>query len=211
MEIPLDAQVECTDGVCGRSVVVLINPVNDEVVHLVVEEESNPNTQRIVPVDLITETVANTIRLNCSKADLGKMDPFIKTRFIAETVPDRYSGYGTYGMMGSYYYMPFATVDITIYETVEDQQIPLGELAICRGTQVEATDGHVGHVDEFLVNPENSRITHLVMREGHLWGQKDVIIPLSAIDENREDTVFLKLDKEQVEALPTLPVRRLWS
>ncbi len=114
-------------------------------------------------------------------------------------------------MMGSYYYMPFATVDITIYETVEDQQIPLGELAICRGTQVEATDGHVGHVDEFLVNPENSRITHLVMREGHLWGQKDVIIPLSAIDENREDTVFLKLDKEQVEALPTLPVRRLWS
>jgi len=41
-----------------------------------------------------------------------------------------------------------------------------------RGTRVEATDGHVGHVDEFVVNPENGHITHSVMREGHLWGKK---------------------------------------
>ena len=211
MEIPLDAQVECSDGVCGRSVFVLINPVIDHLTHLVVEEDTLPNTQRIVPVDFVTETVANTIRLRCSKADLEKMDPFIKTRFIAETVPDRYSsGYEMYGM-GSYYYMPFATVDKTVYETVEDQQIPLGELAVRRGTRIEATDGYVGHVDEFLVNPENSHITHLVMREGHLWGQKDVIIPLIAMGENCDDTLFLKLDKQQVESLPTFPVHRLWS
>jgi hypothetical protein len=29
MEIPLNAQVECTDGICGRSMYVLINPVID--------------------------------------------------------------------------------------------------------------------------------------------------------------------------------------
>ena len=38
MEIPLQAQVECTDGLCGRSVYVLINPVTDQVTHLVVKE-----------------------------------------------------------------------------------------------------------------------------------------------------------------------------
>ena len=32
-------------------------------------------------------------------------------------------------------------------------------------------------VDELLVDPENEHITHLVMREGHLWGQKDVVYP----------------------------------
>jgi sporulation protein YlmC with PRC-barrel domain len=36
-------------------------------------------------------------------------------------------------------------------------------------------------VDEFVVNPKNGHITHLVMREGHLWGQKDVIIPLALV------------------------------
>ncbi len=80
-----------------------------------------------------------------------------------------------------------------------------------RGARVEATDGYVGKVDEFVVNPENGHITHLVMREGHLWGKKDVIIPLSAMGETRGDTVFLKLDKAQIEALPTFPVHRRWS
>jgi hypothetical protein len=51
----------------------------------------------------------------------------------------------------------------------------------------------------------------LVMREGHLWGQKDVIIPLSAMGEPHEDTVFLKIDKHQIESLPTFPVHRRWS
>jgi len=67
---------------------------------------------------------------------------------------------------------------------VQDWQIPLGELAVRRGTRIEATDGYVGKVDEFVINPENDHITHLVMREGLLWGKKDVIIPLSAMDDN---------------------------
>jgi hypothetical protein len=212
MEIPLNAQVECTDGVCGRSVYVLINPVIDQVTHMVVKEDSSPKTEYIVPVDFVAETIADTIRLCCSKAELEKMDPFIKTMFIEEKVPDRNFGYsgGTY-TMGSYYYLPYATPERTVYESMEYQQIPPGELAVRRGTRVEATDGYVGKVDEFVVNPENGHITHLVMREGHLWGQKDVIIPLSAMGEPREDTVFLKLDKHQIESLPTFPVHRRWS
>jgi hypothetical protein len=49
------------------------------------------------------------------------------------------------------------------------------------------------------------------MREGHLWGKMDVFIPLSAMGNTRKDTVFLKLDKHQIESLPTSPVHRRWS
>jgi sporulation protein YlmC with PRC-barrel domain len=73
---------------------------------------------------------------------------------------------------------------------------------------VEATDGHVGQVDEFLVDPTNEHITHLVLREGHLWGQKDVTIPVSQIDRIEQDVVYLKLDKHGIEKLPSVPVRR---
>lgn len=212
MEIPLNALVECTDGVCGRSVFVLINPVVEEVTHLVVRQDSFPNSEYIVPVELVSETIVGTIQLRCSIAELEKMDPFIKTTYIEERVPERYYNYGggLYGT-GSYYYMPYVTSDPRMQVPVEQRQIPPGELTVRRGARVEATDGYVGHVDEFVVNPENGHITHLVMREGHLWGKKDVIIPVSAMGEPRENTVYLKIDKHQIEALPSFPLRRRWS
>ncbi len=89
MEIPLQAQVECTDGVCGRSEYVLINPVIDQVSHLVVMEDASPNTEYIVPVDFVAETIADTIQLRCSKAELEKMDLFIKTKFIEDHVSNK--------------------------------------------------------------------------------------------------------------------------
>jgi len=212
MEIPLNAQVECTDGVCGRSAYVLINPVIDKVTHLVVKEDASPNTEYVVPVDIVAETTADTIRLHCSKAELEKMKPFIKTTFIEEKVPVRNLGYyGRMYGMGTFYYWPYVTTDRTEKVPVEDQQIPPGELALQRGTRVEATDGYVGKVDEFVVNPENGHITDLVMREGHLFGKKEVTIPLSAIGDTHEDTVFLKLDKAQIESLPTFPLHRSWA
>ncbi len=194
---------------------VLINPVDDQVTHLVVKEDAYPHKEYIIPVDLVTETLADTILLKCSKAELEKMEPFIKTTFIEETLPDRAYGNGRemYGM-GSYYYLPYVIPEKRIYVPEDIQQIPPGELAVRRGTRVEATDGPVGHVDEFVVNPENGHITHLVMREGHLWGQKDVIVPVSAMEtmgETSRDTVVLKLDKRQIEDLPTFPVNRRWS
>jgi sporulation protein YlmC with PRC-barrel domain len=213
MEIPLQAQVECKDGIFGRSIYVLIDPVKDLVTHLVVREDAAPNMQYIVPLDIVSTTIADTIRLTCTQAELRKMAPFVKTEFIEEKVPGgsyhHYAG-GVYGM-GSYYLMPYVTSEITVQVSREQLQIPTGELAVRRGTRVEATDGYVGKVDEFVVNSEKGHITYLVMREGHLWGNKNVIIPLSAMDETREDTVFLNIDKHQIESLPTFPVRRLWS
>ena len=87
MEIPLNVQVECTDGVCGRSAFVLIDPVADQVTHLVVKEDAS-NKEYIVPVDLIAKTITDSIRLRCDKAKLEKMHPFIKTKFIEEKVPN---------------------------------------------------------------------------------------------------------------------------
>jgi hypothetical protein len=209
MEIPLNAQVECTDGTCGSSEYVLIYPLNNQVTHLVVKEDSSPNKEYIVPVDFVTKTIAETIQLRCSKAELKKMHPFMRTSFIEEKISTMNPGYA--GEMIASYYLPYVTFERTVEVAVEHQQIPLGELALSRGTRVEATDGYVGKIDEFVVNPENDHITHLVMREGHLWGKKDVIIPLSAMGNKHDDTVYLKLDKHQIEALPTFPLHRRWA
>jgi hypothetical protein len=91
---------------------------------------------------------------------------------------------------------------------VPSEQIPPDELAVRRGARVHATDGHIGKVDEFLVDPINCHVTHLVLREGHLWAQKEIAIPISEIKRMGEDEVHLKLIKKKVEQLPAIPIHR---
>lgn len=107
-----------------------------------------------------------------------------------------------------YVMFPCVTPAMPIALPLEHERIPPGELAVRRGAKVEASDGHVGRVTEFLVDPTDGHITHLVLREGHLWGSKDVTIPVSQIDRIEEDAVYVKLNKRGIEALPAVPVKR---
>ena len=208
MNIPVDVEVYCTDGLCGRSTYVLVNPVRKKVTHLVVKEAEPPHAERVVPIEAMSETTPDMILLRYSKHELDQSDPFIQTEYIREKMPDMDYAPGGYVGMGAYMVWPYVTPDNTQIVAVKHKHIPLGELAIKRGTVVEATDGRVGQVDEFLVSPESEHITHLVMREGHLWGKKDVAIPVSEIDRIKTNTVYLKLSKDEIEALPTIPVHR---
>jgi hypothetical protein len=139
------------------------------------------------------------IRLDCSCAELAMMPVFDKVTFL----PYDLTGLSS----GSYMVWPYYLPEPPVIRKEKDH-IPANELVIRRGASVEATDGHVGRVDEFLIDPENNAITHLVMREGHLWGQKDVSIPVGQIDHYKDNAVYLKLDKRAIEALPTIPIHR---
>jgi hypothetical protein len=48
----------------------------------------------------------------------------------------------------------------------------------------------------------------MVLQEGHLWGKKEITVPLSAIDRVEAEAVHLKLDKQAVERLPATPLQR---
>jgi sporulation protein YlmC with PRC-barrel domain len=192
-DIPLNANVECTDGPCGRSVCVIINPVTQQVTHIVVKERGLRHTERLLAVDQIAETTPHLIRLHCTRDELAKMEPFIETRYVRGERP-RFED--------APYVWPFPVRNETVMLPLEHERIPPGELAVHRGAKVEATDGHVGRVDEFLADPANGHITHLVVREGHLWDQKDVTIPVSGVDHIKGDIVYLKLDKRTIESLP---------
>lgn len=197
MDIPINAEVHCADGLCGHSTYVVLNPITREITHLVVKEHHAPHTEVLVPIELVAESTPHAINLDCTRERLDKMDPFIKTEFVQSEVP----GFIMDPYMMWPYYMPEKR-----FFTLEHEQIPPGELAVRRGAHVEATDGHVGRVDGFLVDPKNEHITHLVLREGHLWGHKDVTIPVSQIDHLEEGTVYLEMDKAGVENLPSIPI-----
>jgi sporulation protein YlmC with PRC-barrel domain len=198
MDIPINVDVLCGDHQCGRSTYVVLSPKNREITHIVVREKDFPYAERLVPMNMVIESTSALIRLRCDEKELQQQQSFIKTEFLAMDNPVAGS---SPILMWPYAYPMMAMVP------VEHEQIPAGELAIRRGTAVEATDGRVGRVDEFLVDPKTERITHLIMREGHLWGQKDVTIPVSQIDHIEEDTVYLRLNKQEIAKLPAIPMR----
>jgi sporulation protein YlmC with PRC-barrel domain len=200
MEIPINVEVRCTDGLCGKSNCIILNPITDQVTHVAVEGNSFPYVKRLVPVDKIKETTSDMIQLNCDIYEYVTMPEFIQSEFI---IP---SPYGGNEEIPTTMLLPYSYVLGTI--TIEHEHISANELAIHRGTPVIAKDGRVGQVDEFLVEPKNGQITHLVLREGHLWGKKDVSIPVSQIDRIEKDDVYLKIDKQAVEDLPALSIHR---
>jgi hypothetical protein len=202
MDIPINAEVRCTDGPCGQATYVLVNPAIDEITHVIVRENNELEIERLVPIAEVLKTTHDKIFLRCSRNDVAAMNKFADYEYLAGVEP-----YYIY-TPGEYMMWPY-TVPIMPPPLVH-LHIPAGELAIRRGATVQATDGMVGHVDEFVIDPANSHITHLVLREGHIWGQKDVVIPLEQIDhiDDQEGTVYLKLDRHGVEVLPAIPIKQ---
>jgi len=168
-------------------------------------EKDFPYIERLVPVGAILDSSPNSIQLRCNKANVNEMQPFKESDFISGGKLESTLPYGAPYLMWPY----------SMYEgmpiLLEHEHIPTGEVVIRLGTPVRATDGRVGKVDEFLVDPNNDSITHVVLRKGHLWGRRDVTIPVSEIDRIADDVVYLKLGKEVIASLPTVPVRRDWK
>ena len=198
IEIPVNAEVRASDGPYGRSVCLIVEPLREKVTHLVVQEDAYPQTQRLVPINLVEVVSSGHVNLKCTAAQLNQMDNFVDTEFIPSDPA-----------LGPLLVWPYVEPAIGPI-LIEHEKVPAGEVAVRRGSRVHATDGLVGRVDELMLDRASGKITHLVLREGHLWGQKDVSIPVSKIRSLDPDGIQLELSKKEIEALPEIPIRRTY-
>ncbi len=200
MDLPINAAIYCTDGPGGHSVAVLLNPVSDQITHVVVREPGMLGVARMVPVELVTTSTAEQIRLGCTIAKLADLPPFVSAHYIPAP-PGMITSY-TMGVM----LWPYVGMRLGV--SIDRENTDPNELAVHRGAHVNATDGHVGEVEEFVVDQEQSRITHVVLRNGHFWDHHEVMIPVAQIDHITKDNVYLTLNKQQIRALPVLTIDR---
>jgi uncharacterized membrane protein len=209
IDLPTNAEVHCSDGVAGLSTYVIVNPINRQITHLVVKSLLPPMNEYLVPLDQVKETTPNRIELKCTRDDFNKMKRFEVEEFIRTKIPN----YETWrGNSVAWPYVVHAsgmpTEEVVSNVPMKHQNIPPGEVAVRRGARVEASDGYVGLVDELLINSNNLQVTHLVLLERHIFKDREITIPVSQIDRVDEDTVYLKLDRQSVEQLPTTPIQR---
>jgi hypothetical protein len=74
-----------------------------------------------------------------------------------------------------------------------------------RGEHVHATDGDIGHVKGLVIDPRSRHVTHVLLQEGHLWGRKEVAIPIGAVA-GVDDGVRLRIARQDVQDLPPVDI-----
>lgn len=195
MEIPLKAEVYCAGGLCGHSVGIIFNPIDQSITHIVVQLKDVANTEVLVPVDKIQEGTALHMKLRCTRQELAALEPFVKIRFVSGDYAHFPTGYEP----DETWLWPYTLADEEQFGHYESfEAIPHSELAVHRGNQVMATDGPVGTVKELIVTRDNHYLTHLVLREEEKWGENDVDIPVTAVERVENDVVYLTLDSKSV-------------
>jgi uncharacterized protein YrrD len=207
-EVPIKAKVRCIDGVAGTSEAVILDPLKQEVTHLVLRERGYPHTERLVPIDLITSTSDDEIDLGCSIGMASKLDRFVEDQFVEVDDPKLSSpiANGSVVPYAAPYLWPFAFPLEKVLVTHD--RVPKDELAVRRNVEVDATDGRVGRVEAFLVDRDDDRITHVVVRTGHL-ARREFAVPVSDVATIWRDGVVLRLDRREVENLPRVPYHRI--
>jgi uncharacterized protein YrrD len=196
MNITVNAEVNCVDGFYGHLICIILNPTTDEVTHVAVRKDGLFSREWLVPVSHIVASTPERIQLDLSKRDLEtRIPPFIKTEFLEADLPDTL--YTTDLMW------PHLISNLEM-RTLEHENIPLHELAVHSGATVNARDGVIGRLEDFIIDPDDKHVTQIVIRAGHWHAHSRVAIPVSAIDHFDEYTIYLALDKQEVEALTTV-------
>ncbi len=205
----IGAEARCVDGVCGKVTRVVVDPVARAVAHLVVQPKHWPGLGRLVPLDLVAAATPEEVRLHCTRAEFDELGFVEDAHFAPGTGLDKYADYSAEQMLMLPYYSRVVGDDMP--QTREDESagaygsLPPGEVGVRRNKPVFATDGEIGRVEGLVIDPGNHHVSHVLLQEGHLFGLREVAIPIGAVT-GVVDDVQLNITKQQVENLPPVNI-----
>jgi len=209
----IGAEVRSSDGVCGQLARVVVDPVARTLTHLVVEPRHRRGLGKLVPIDLV-EAAAEQICLRCSNAEFGVLEDAEGIHFLPE--PGEWTGYGSGQVLSWPYYglgmggmgmggMGMGGMGMASGpQVISSDRVPADGVEVRRGEHVHAADGNIGRVQGLVIDPQDHHVTHVLLEEGHLWGKKEVAIPISAVKEVTADGVRLSLTRDEVRDLPAV-------
>jgi hypothetical protein len=191
LDLALSAPVATADGPIGRTEHIIIDPSLGRATHLVVRETELPNTLRLVPEKYVAKAEPDGISLSISRKRFETLREYIQTEYLP---PSFFLSLAA----KEHCKLPMAPSGWT----VERLATPEGSVALVGHETVLATDGKVGRVDGVLTDHASGRVTHLLLRQGHLWGAREVQVPAGLVARYEEGQVVLSVDKAAVGALP---------
>jgi sporulation protein YlmC with PRC-barrel domain len=214
LRLELGSRVNCRDEEFGELVDVVIDPATRRLTHLVVEPRREDFDARLVPIDLAQsgDDASRAVELRLTAEEVRRLPPVHGVTFLRVgdlPVDDPDWDVGIQQVLAPPYYTAYEIEPMPTDFAVMYDRIPKGDVEIRRASSVASADGHhLGHVDGFVVDPDD-HITHLVLERGHLLGRREVTIPIGAVARVETDAIALNLTRDEVGALPEVRVQRL--
>ena len=198
--LKIGVQVHATDGPCGNLARLIFNPITDVLTHLIVEPGHHDEQARVVPFDLVVSASEDVIQLSCTKERYDQLDSAEDVEMLRDTT-GKYDGFSSTSM---YFGVgrPLGHHPQPMYS----DSVPLGEIEIRQGDPVHAKDGEIGAVQGLVIDPADHHVTHVLLQEGHLWGRKQVAIPIGVANRVAYE-VRVDLTKDEIEALPPVSLK----
>jgi sporulation protein YlmC with PRC-barrel domain len=210
-QFTIGTDASCSDGHVGRLSRLIVEPGTQAVTHLVIEPRHRAGRGRIVPIDQ-AEATPGEIKLRCTKAEFDQLDPAQETDLLPKATGDQVYDTGVGRDLGDPRVVPsLAIANLRLPggpRVAKHETVPRGEVDVRRGEQVYATDGAIGRIQGLVIDPGSHHVTHVLLEEGHLWGHKEVAIPVSSVT-RVDDVITLTIDKHQVQNLPPVDIEHL--
>jgi sporulation protein YlmC with PRC-barrel domain len=201
----IGAPVLVEEGEIGRLRHVVVDPGEEVVTDLIVEQGRLLRRSIVVPVGWVQHADERGVLLNARLADLEELPTYREVEFEEpDPAKRRVAGYDSADVR--YWITPYGP--IVPRQPHLAQRVRLGvqddAALIGRGARVSAAGGQaLGTVDHLLVDPRTREVTHLVVhplfRLGH---EDDVVVPRDQIETLGAEDVRLRVPREEVERLP---------
>ena len=216
MRLDTGREVRCADATYGELADIVIDPIAKRVTHLVVQPHHDNARAGLVPVELVGDAAGGAIVLRCTvdeAADMPRVQELGYLRVDRAPVDDPDWDVGIETVLAMPYYAPAGFEGPMLMDgpiEVSYDRVPKGEVEIQRTSPVVDVDGHhLGSVDGFVVGADG-QITHVVLEQGHLFGKREVTLPIGAVSRVENDVVTLNLGRHDVERLPAVRLHR-WN
>lgn len=201
--LEVGAEVFAGGGRRGKLARVIVDPIRQVVTHIVVAPEHHSGLGKLVPIELVADAGSDRIELECTQAQFETLDDAEDVQFLPGDTDA--IGYGSHSM--SWPYFGIETSSGPGHSPMYTDRIPAGEVEVRRGDEVHASDGWVGSVHGLVIDPQDHHVTHVLLQEGHLWGRKQVAIPIGAASSVGNE-VRVAMTQQEIQELPPVKLRQ---
>jgi uncharacterized protein YrrD len=199
---------------------VVIDPRDGRVTDIIVRSGFLFPTDKVIPVDLVSHTTEDELKLKVMADEAKGYPDFIETTYIPvdEHALNSY-GYGSDATLPTpYYWYPYigsaagtwggtpsvgSNPDAYTYPLRETKEmnIPRGTVALKEGARVTGVDGkQVGDLERVITDNEKDKITHLVISKAGVNKERK-LVPASWISHVESDSVELAVDANFIDTL----------
>ena len=190
------AEVQGADGEkLGTVANVVVHPSTMDVTDIIVSTGAVLGRDIVVPTDQVDRVEGGVVHLRLDKGELEACKDYVDVEYKTppgDWMPTPDYGYpagGTLWPAGTYYPQ----------ETSVTVNAPAGTVGLHHGMDVLSSDGHkVGSIDALETDPHAGHVTHLVLKQGHIFTH-DASIPADWVQAIESDRIRLNVGRAEIE------------